>query len=282
MIDSQETPPSILAPAATSETPQFGKAEYTHTPGNERCGICGNLLSGEYYRVNSQMACGTCAAQAKAGQPVDSHVAFARAALFGIGGVLAGLALYSTVEIVTSMTIGYLALAVGWLVAKAMMTGSKGIGGTRYQVTAVLLTYLAISMSAIPVGISYMLSHRHGRAGQTQTQSDASQPAGDAAASDGSASNEATNADGGQASHDSSASATSHEQSPSRAILMLLFFGIASPFLELASPGSGIIGLVILFVGLSIAFRLTKAKPLTVDGPYALADRIPSAWKQPS
>jgi hypothetical protein len=52
---------------------------------------------------------------------------------------------------------------------------------------------------------------------------------------------------------------------------MLLFFGIASPFMELASPGSGIIGLVILFVGLSIAFRLTKAKPLNVDGPYALA-----------
>jgi hypothetical protein len=222
-------------------------------------------LSGEYYRVNGQMACGTCAGQAKAGQPTDSHVAFARAALFGVGGALAGLALYSTVEIVTHMTIGYLALAVGWIVARAMMTGSKGIGGTRYQVTAVLLTYLAISMSAIPVGISYYVSHRHQPA-----QTSATQP-GDAATSDATANNDATAADGNAAPQNNSRPTAARAQSPGRAILMLLFLGIASPILELASPGSGIIGLVILFVGLSIAFRMTKAKPLEVDGPYALA-----------
>ena len=50
----------------------------------------------------------------------------------------------------------------------------------------------------------------------------------------------------------------------------LLLMGIASPFLELASPGAGLIGLVILFVGLSIAFRMTKARPLDVDGPYSV------------
>ncbi len=46
--------------------------------------------------------------------------------------------------------------------------------------------------------------------------------------------------------------------------------GQASPFLELQNPGSGLIGLVILFVGLSIAFRMTAPKPLDVDGPYRL------------
>jgi len=250
MIDSQETPNSILAPTAP-ETPQFAKAEYSSTPGKDRCGICGNGLSGEYFRVNNQMACATCAGQARAGQPTDSHVAFARAALFGAGGAIAGLIFYSTVEIVTHMTIGYLALAVGWLVAKAMMTGSRGIGGTRYQVTAVLFTYLAISMSAIPLGVSYLISHRNDKT--AQTQSDASPQTADAG------------------SDNASATSTSHDSASGHPILMLLFYGIASPFLELASPGSGIIGLVILFVGLSIAFRLTKAKPLAVDGPYALA-----------
>jgi hypothetical protein len=200
------------------------------------------------------MACGTCAGQAKAGQPTDSHVAYARAALFGVGGAIAGLILYSTVEIVTNMTIGYLALAVGWLVAKAMMTGSKGIGGTRYQITAVLLTYLAISMSAIPLGVSYLISHRNDKAAQTQS-SESQQNA------------DATSPDTASPSQD----ASGPRSSSGHPILMLLFYGIASPFMELASPGSGIIGLVILFVGLSIAFRLTKAKPLAVDGPYALA-----------
>jgi len=251
MIDSQETPTSILAPDAASDAPQFATAEYASTPGKERCGICGSPLSGQYYRVNTQMACDTCARQAKAGQPTDSHVAFTRAAIFGAGGALAGLGLYSTVEIVTNMTIGYLALAVGWLVATAMMKGSKGIGGTRYQVTAVLLTYLAISMSAIPVGISYLMSHRGDQA--AQSRSDASQTSAD------------SNADS------SSTSGAQRESDSGHPILMLLAYGVASPFMELASPGSGVIGLVILFVGLSIAFRLTKAKPLDVDGPYTLA-----------
>ncbi len=48
----------------------------------------------------------------------------------------------------------------------------------------------------------------------------------------------------------------------------LALWGIASPFLELSDPAHGLIGLVILFVGLSIAFRMTAAKPLDVDGPY--------------
>lgn len=265
MIDSEETPVSILAPSTTLETPQFTKAEYPGTAGNERCGICGNALTGEYFRVNGQMACATCAGQAKAGQPTNTHVAFVRALLFGIGGALAGLILYSTVEITTNMTIGYLALAVGWLVAKAMMTGSKGIGGTRYQVTAVLLTYLAISMSAIPVGISYIVSHRNDKV----AQSDASQTSRDATANDAGAGSDS--ASGGSTGENNSAIHEGHGGGSGSPILMLLFYGVASPFLELASPGSGLIGLVILFVGLSIAFRMTKAKPLDVDGPYALA-----------
>jgi len=140
------------------------------------------------------------------------------------------------------------------------MTGSRGIGGTRYQITAVLLTYLAISMSAIPVGISYIVSHRHDKA--AQVQSDQPQQAiDDSTGNDAQASNDAASGSSGAA----------RDKSTGHAILRLLFFGIASPFLELASPGSGIIGLVILFVGLSIAFRMTKATPLDVDGPYELS-----------
>jgi hypothetical protein len=50
--------------------------------------------------------------------------------------------------------------------------------------------------------------------------------------------------------------------------LKLLMLGLASPFLELEDPLHGLIGLVILFVGLRIAFQLTAARPLDVDGPY--------------
>jgi hypothetical protein len=43
----------------------------------------------------------------------------------------------------------------------------------------------------------------------------------------------------------------------------LLTAGIASPFLALRRGPSGIIGLVILFVGLRVAFRLTREKAQT-------------------
>lgn len=232
--------------------PQFATAEYAHIPGTERCRICSNLISGEYYRVNGQMACATCAGQAREGQPTDSHAAFARGLLLGAGAAVLGLILYSTVGIVTGWTIGYVALAVGWLVAKAMMKGSNGIGGKRYQIAAVVLTYAAISISAVPISIASAIkedqsSHSRQSASNPQTSS---------------------NADTSSGSPEGDQSGTA--PSLGAAALQLLLVGIASPFLDLADPAHGLIGLFILFIGLSIAFRLTAAKPLDVDGPYSV------------
>jgi hypothetical protein len=48
----------------------------------------------------------------------------------------------------------------------------------------------------------------------------------------------------------------------------MLFAGLASPFLELQSGVSGILGLVILFVGIRIAWKITSAPPLEILGPF--------------
>jgi len=248
MPDNQEMITGITGTASASEVPQFATAEYAHVPGTDRCRICGNLVSGEYFRVNSQMACGRCAEEARAGQPSDSHVAFARAFLFGIGAAALGLIIYSTFAIVTGWTIGYVALAVGWLVAKAMIKGSNGMGGRRYQITAVLLTYAAISLASVPILISYAMKEAPAKVQQ----------------------------DAQTVSSDNSASNTAQPQEPAKkinwaaAVGQLALYGLASPFLELQDPAHGVIGLVILFVGLSIAFRLTAAKPLEVDGPFSV------------
>jgi len=236
--------------AQWSAAPQFATAEYAHIPGTERCRICSSLVSGEYYRVNNQMACTSCGAQALQGQPTDSHGAFLRGLLLGVGGAVLGMILYSTVVIVTGWSIGYLALAVGWLVAKAMMKGSNGMGGMRYQIAAVVLTYAAISISAVPISIASAI--KDGQFGHSRQSASSPQTSGNADASAGSP-------EGDQAGTAPSLGAVA---------LQLLLLGIASPFLELQDPGHGIIGLVILFVGLSIAFRQTAARPLNVDGPY--------------
>jgi uncharacterized protein (DUF983 family) len=250
MPDQPEVPPQIVPTFPTSDVPQFATAEYAHIPGTERCRICGNLISGEYFRVNTQMACGKCAAEAREGQPTDSHAAFARALLLGIGAALIGLVVYATVVIVTDWTIGYLALAVGWLVAKGMMKGSNGMGGRRYQIAAVVLTYLAISLASIPILIHYLIKNPEAKTHQ---------------------STEATPSDSSDSQvREAQANPPAAEKKIDwgAALGQLALWGIASPFLELSDPAHGLIGLVILFVGLSIAFRMTAAKPLEVDGPY--------------
>ena len=188
-------------------------------PVSQNCAFCGSLFAGQYFRVGGQAACGNCADDAKLGQIKDNQTAYMTSLLLGVAAAFAGLVFYSGFTILTHFYIGYVALAVGWLIGSAMMFGSKGIGGLRYQVTAVLLTYFAISLSAVPIALAH---------------------------------------------------SSQQLENPVLSIPLLILLGVASPLLALASPIHGLIGLVILFVGIRIAFRLTRAKPLTVNGPYSM------------
>ena len=125
-------------------------AELSHT---ELCRNCNNLISFEFYRINGQLVCPPCAVRARTGQSSDSQVAYALALFFGIGGTIVGSILYAGFTIATHSELGYLALVVAWIVGKSMKYGSNGLGGGRYQFTAVALTYSAISLAAIPVNL---------------------------------------------------------------------------------------------------------------------------------
>jgi len=48
----------------------------------------------------------------------------------------------------------------------------------------------------------------------------------------------------------------------------LFLIGIASPILGLQDPINGAIGLIILFVGLQIAWKTTAGSVFEVEGPY--------------
>jgi hypothetical protein len=52
--------------------------------------------------------------------------------------------------------------------------------------------------------------------------------------------------------------------------IRLLPVGITSPIRDMRSPVHGLINLVILFVGLRIAWRGTAAASATVEGPFRL------------
>jgi predicted histidine transporter YuiF (NhaC family) len=230
-------------------TPQFGTAEYVGSPGGEHCQFCHQPIAGNYFRANGAMTCPGCAEKMRGELARDTHAAFVRASLFGVGAAILGMILYATFAIVTGIVIGYAALAVGWLVGKAMIKGSNGVGGRRYQLVAVLLTYAAVSTAAIPVWIHFAGEHKKSR----QTQTTKSE----------------------QGSESGSDLGTQEEQPtkarPSFVSIMgtLVLLGLASPFLEFSSnPLGAMIGLVILFVGMQFAWKMTGAQPLQIFGPF--------------
>src|SRR5580658_34252 len=139
----------------SNPTPQFGTAEYAK-PGSNRCQFCQQPIGGTYYRVNGAPACPICAEKMRSEVPTDGHAAYVRALTYGIGAAVIGLIGYALIAILLQgWVISYMSIGVGWIVGTAMMKGSNGVGGRRYQITAALLTYAAVSMAAVPIWIHF-------------------------------------------------------------------------------------------------------------------------------
>jgi hypothetical protein len=242
-----------------TSSPQFGTAEFQSSP--DRCTFCTKPLGGRCYRVNGALACSLCADRVKNGRPNGVNP-YPPALLFGMGAAVLGLILYSTIAIVTGFEIGFASLAVGWLVGKAVMKGSKGVGGTKFQVTAALLTYMAVAVSAVPVGL-YLMSKQSGAA--TSQGKDA--PAKQGNTEESSAEPAAAEPASSQPADAKNTDAKETQMGVGQALLTLFGIGMIAPFLAFANPVQGAIGLVILFVGVRIAWQLAAGTPLEVEGP---------------
>ena len=240
--------------------PQFETAEFQTRPGANVCFVCNQPISGSYFRINSRIACSACTERLRNSIPKDSHSAYVRAIAFGVGAAIAGLVLYAVIGIATGLMIGYVSLAVGWMVGKAMIKGSGGVGGRRYQIAAVLLTYAAVSVAAIPIAIAEFAKQK-----KTQRESQVQGPRSQSNVQPNATpeSNDTSTPNGENRTRRKPASAAS-------ALGYLLLLGLGSPFLELGSdPLHGLIGLVILLVGVRIAWQITSGRPpLLVDGPF--------------
>jgi hypothetical protein len=208
-----------LSPPVTN----FDRADYDQAPPPaEECAYCRRGITAEYYRVDGNLACPTCARVAQSLTPLDSRKTYSRAVLFGIGAAIVGCIAYALVTIMTGWTVGYLAIGVGYLVGKAMKAGSHGLGGRRYQITAAVLTYAAVAMAFVPLALHELAKEGTVRMGTTV-----------------------------------------------RGAGILVGLGLASPFLKLAiSPGRGLLGLFIIFISISAAWRLTQRVAFAVEGPF--------------
>ncbi len=134
-------------PDAPDQSLQFETAEYAGG-GQPACSGCGQQTTGPYFRANGRVFCERCRGRIE--QQLGSPGQFGRAALYGAGGAIAGAVLYYAVLAITHLQIGLIAVAVGYLVGKAVRQGSGVPGGRNYQLLAVALTYVSIAASYIP------------------------------------------------------------------------------------------------------------------------------------
>jgi len=245
--------PAVPGDSLTNPPPQFSTAEYA--PGGDACRSCRQPIAGNYYRVNGVMVCPACADKVKSRIPKDTHEAYVRGLLMGAGGAVLGLIGYALFSIATGWIVGYVSLGVGYLVGKAITLGSRGVGGRRYQIAAALFTYAAVSLAAIPIGISQAAKQR-------QTNPAPSPPAV-SSSSGGGAEPQPPAVDREPRSRSASGSGVA------AALGALVLVGLASPFLELQNPLHGLIGLFILAIGVRIAWRITAGSAVKILGPFA-------------
>lgn len=127
---------------------QFDKAEFQDQ--RPKCGACQTVLEGTYFQLAGTNICANCAELVRTGQGKASVLGFLRGSLYGVGAALAGAVGYGLFQALTGIEFALITIGIGWLVGVAMRKGAGGVGGRRLQVVAVVLAYLAITLSSIP------------------------------------------------------------------------------------------------------------------------------------
>lgn len=122
----------------SANLPDFDKAEYVAPP------------QASSYQAYSepQIVSGDVDTRGWNEQRAD-HARFVQAIVYGTGAAIVGSILYAAFTIVTHIQLGYVAVGVGYLVGKAMLHATGGLGGRKYQVVAAVLTYFSVSMAAV-------------------------------------------------------------------------------------------------------------------------------------
>ena len=129
---------------------QFERAEFGAAPARN-CTGCHQPIAGPYFNVNGQPFCEACTAsirQAHGDSP--GGAAFGRALGAGLLAGAVGSTLYYLVAKISGYPLSIVAIAVGFLVGRAVRWATGGRGGVIYQVLAVAVTYVAIAFSWVP------------------------------------------------------------------------------------------------------------------------------------
>jgi hypothetical protein len=227
-------------PAHAVEDLQFEHAEFATPAPAQSCAHCGAAAVPEYHELNGKVFCAACRQRIEASlEKMRTSGSMWRAFLYGFGAAVVGSVIYYAVSAITGFQFGLIAVVIGFGVGKAVRKGSGSLGGRRYQILAVLLTYFSIASTNVPPIIKYMSEHA------TKNQAAASTPPA--------------------------------PKPPIRlpkplgvlaGIVLLFGLALALPILNIAHD---FLGIIIIGIGLWEAWKFTRRVKVEFKGPFTVA-----------
>src|SRR5256712_2063445 len=227
--------------APTGGNLQFERAERATRAIGADCAVCKQPITTSYYEINGHVTCQRCRSRIIAERDRGtSGTRFAKALGLGLLAAAAGAGIYYAVAAATGSEYAIVAIVVGLLVGSAVRKGSNRRGGWRYQALAMSLTYSAIVVTYIPQIIKAVTERRASVINEGAPRAD------------------------------------SVRVVPKQVGVGGVLLGLGALFLLAAAlpilAGIGnIIGLFIIGIALYEAWRLNKAIPLRITGPYQVS-----------
>jgi hypothetical protein len=220
------------------------------------CAVCQQPIAAEYYDVNGNTVCDNCRTALEASAATPRGIGpLALAALFGFGAAIAGAAVYYAVMAITNLVIGLIAILCGYMVGYAVRKGAGGRGGRRFQLLAVLLTYVSVGLAYTPIVVQQIIGSEKDKPAAVENGG----TTGGASA-------------GGTAAADNIGQSMPAVLAAFVLVLLIAAMALMLPVLVIVGSGvSGLISLVILAVGIRQAWRMTAAPRLNIQGPYRVA-----------
>lgn len=239
--------PTPDSPPPAIDGLQFEKVEIA----SRTCAVCTKAIPAEYFQVNGAEVCPACTEAIRAQQGRATTGGLLRGVLFGLGAALVCAAGYGLFTYLTGFEFGLIAIAVGWLVGRAVRVGAHGMGGRRCQIAALLLTYLAITMGYVPLIYKGILDRAKAEDAKILKETEAKlrdvKPVG------------------------------LHLQSePNKPVVAIvsMVMALVLPFASLTEGISGVLGIIILGVGLHQAWKTTARVEHTIEGPLGAAEGV--------
>jgi hypothetical protein len=130
---------------------RFDRVESPSPAGGVACASCGRAIEDVYYSGNGRTFCAACRTGIEAA--LASGGRFGPGLLLGLGGAILGGTVYFAVTAISGYELSLITILIGWLVGRGLQKGSGVPGGRRYQVAAVVLTYLAVAGAYLALGL---------------------------------------------------------------------------------------------------------------------------------